>query len=168
MRDAYTVLTDANCAPLRAPPAPVVSSLPARASPTSRPLPAAGIAGYLPYAVGWYRKHFTLTTSPAPPPSTNALWLDLDGVFVESTVYLNGELVGFTNASGGYTQQRYYLPVDALNWTSGADNVLVVRSDATHPSGWVSTVIASVGSLMSPSPPNPRVTSDDHSFRAPF
>lgn len=88
--------------------------------------------GYLPYGVGWYRKHFTLDTTPRPPPSTHALWLDLDGVQTASTVWLNNVTLGMH--ASGYTGQRYWVPVDALNW--GGDNLLAVEADATNPDGW--------------------------------
>lgn len=88
--------------------------------------------GYLPNdGVGWYRRHFSLP--PAAPPPTDALWLELAGVMSSSTVWLNGVLLG--GSQSGYTTQRFWLPVAALNW-GGADNVLAVRSDASPPDSW--------------------------------
>jgi hypothetical protein len=81
--------------------------------------------GFLPFGVGWYRKHFTL-----PPSSQGAAvskWLDFDGVMVSSMVYLNGRFLG--NHSSGYTPFRFELFDEDINWSG--DNVLVVRADAS-------------------------------------
>ena len=53
--------------------------------------------GYFPGGLGWYRKTFTLPSSMAG----KRISLDFDGVFDNSYVYLNGQLLG--NHPYGYT-----------------------------------------------------------------
>ena len=83
--------------------------------------------GYLPYGVGWYRKHMEFP----PLETTDVAWIDFEGIQSESTVWLNGVLLG--THSSGYTPSRYYLNASFL---SPNDNVLVVKADATKPDGW--------------------------------
>jgi beta-galactosidase len=65
---------------------------------------------------------------------TGAAWLDFDGVFRNSTVWLNGEMLG--NHSSGYTSFRYGNVLPLLKTSPSSVNVLVVRADATHMEGW--------------------------------
>ena len=77
--------------------------------------------------VGWYRKVFAL-------PATDAgrrLWLELDGVYRDCTVYVNGWFVG--HHESGYSGVRYDITDVA---TCGGNNVVAVRVDATQPEGW--------------------------------
>eukprot|EP00759_Apiculatamorpha_spiralis_P041426 PhF_6_TR40157/c0_g1_i1/m.59452/K01190/lacZ; beta-galactosidase len=85
--------------------------------------------GYLPFGVGWYRKHFQV---PAGTKSTDVMWIDLDGVQTISTVWLNGVLLGTHNS--GYTPSRYFVNTTLLKLSG--DNVLVIKADATNPDGW--------------------------------
>ena len=78
-------------------------------------------------SIGWYRKVFPLPASDAG----RTIALELDGVFRDATVALNGHLLG-RNASG-YAPARYDIRDVA---TFGGDNVLVVRVDATEHEGW--------------------------------
>ena len=48
--------------------------------------------GYLPFGVGWYRKHLAV---PADA-SGRSMWLDFDGTQAQSTVWLDGKQVGST------------------------------------------------------------------------
>jgi hypothetical protein len=84
--------------------------------------------GYLPYGIGWYRRHFTVPSSAVG----STIWLDFDGVQTTSTVWLNGFLLG--NHTSGYTASRYFLNTSILKF--GGDNLLAVKADATDPDGW--------------------------------
>ena len=50
--------------------------------------PSGAGGGALPGGIGWYRKHFTLD-------KTEKVFLEFDGVYMNSTVYVNGQKVGF-------------------------------------------------------------------------
>ena len=90
--------------------------------------PSASISqGYLPFGVGWYRRHLVLPNAD----KGRAMWLDFDGVMISSQVYLNGRFLG--NHTSGYTPFRFNLSETLLNW-DGAENVLAVRADATSAS----------------------------------
>lgn len=83
--------------------------------------------GSLPVTKAWYRKTFTLPASYRG----KSLWVDFDGVYHNSTVYLNGHKLGFH--AGGYDGFRYDIGLVA---NYGGTNVLAVRVDATKPEGW--------------------------------
>lgn len=87
--------------------------------------------GYLDGGIGWYRKTFTI-------PSTmegKQISIDFDGVYMNSTTYLNGELVG--TFPFGYNAFSYDI-TDKL-YTDGRENVLVVKVNNTQPSSrWYS------------------------------
>ena len=89
--------------------------------------------GYLPYAVGYYRKHLTL---PSEFYSTdNAYFLHFDGVQTTSTVYLDGQLLG-AHASG-YTPFDFELNHTVVKQLTENDGlVLAVEADGTKPDGW--------------------------------
>jgi len=74
--------------------------------------------GCLPGGLGWYRKHFTT-------PSGDRTFIEFDGVYQKSTVYVNGREVGFRPY--GYSSFSYDL-TDFLN-PAGEDNVIAVRAD---------------------------------------
>lgn len=82
--------------------------------------PTAGGGGFFPAGVGWYRKTF----------SSSAAWLgkrvsiEFDGVYRDSTVYLNGHKLG--NQPYGYTSFTYDL---TSNLNFAGQNVLAVRVD---------------------------------------
>ena len=87
------------------------------------------VHGYLPFGIGWYRKHFT------PPASLSAaatMYIDFDGIQTKSQVWLNGEFLGSWDY--GYTGSRYFLDKSVLKL--GESNVLAVRVDCTEPDGW--------------------------------
>ena len=60
-------------------------------------------AGFLPPVSAWYRKHLAVPAAWA----TCTVWLDLDGVMQNSSVYLNGALLGYH--SSGFTAARYFI-----------------------------------------------------------
>jgi len=83
--------------------------------------------GSLPVNTGWYRKTFDL-------PATykgKSLWIDFDGVYRDSMVWLNGHFLG--KHASGYTSFRYHIAKFA---NFGGKNVLAVHVDPTHFEGW--------------------------------
>jgi beta-galactosidase len=88
--------------------------------------------GYFPGGLGWYRKTFTLPASTAGRRVT----VDFDGVYMNSYVYLNGELLG--NHPYGYT--GFSFDVTGKAHTDGhTANVLAVVVQNKQPSSrWYS------------------------------
>ena len=84
--------------------------------------------GSLPTMPAWYRKSFTLPASARG----KAVWIDFDGVYRDSKVYLNGQLLG--EHPSGYTGFRY--DISKLAYYDGASNVLAVHVDPTAQEGW--------------------------------
>ena len=83
--------------------------------------------GSLPKPLGYYRKTFT-------PPETmrgESVWIDFDGVYRNSDVYLNGVRLG--HQSSGYVGFRYDL---SKRLEYGKPNVLAVRVDPRQNEGW--------------------------------
>ena len=80
--------------------------------------PAGVWGGALPGGIGWYRKHFAT-------PAGKCTLLEFDGVYMNSTVYVNGHEVG--NRPNGYSSFCY----DVTQWLrrDGGDNVVAVRVD---------------------------------------
>ncbi|MDQ8734516.1 glycoside hydrolase family 2 TIM barrel-domain containing protein [Paenibacillus sp. LHD-38] len=93
--------------------------------------PSTHEGGYLDGGVGWYRKAFTL-------PSTlenKQLSIDFDGVYMNSTTYLNGQMLG--TYPFGYNAFTY--DITGKVYTDGRENVLVVKVNNTQPSSrWYS------------------------------
>ena len=88
-------------------------------------------AGYLDGGVGWYRKVFILPESL----KGKRISIDFDGVFMDSTTYLNGKLLG--NYPFGYNAFSYDI-TDAV-YTDGRENLLVVKVNNPQPSSrWYS------------------------------
>ena len=76
--------------------------------------------GFLQGGLAWYRKHFTLPTSMAG----QRISVEFDGVYSNSNVYLNGQLLG--NHPYAYTGFSYDLT--GLVHTDGVTpNVIAVR-----------------------------------------
>ncbi|MES1227336.1 MAG: sugar-binding domain-containing protein, partial [Armatimonadota bacterium] len=86
-----------------------------------------GSHGFLPMGLGWYRKSFVVPRTD----KGKKLWIDFDGVFRNSTVWLNGKELGthFT----GYAPFRYDI-TDSVKF--GGRNVLAVKVDARKAEGW--------------------------------
>ena len=85
--------------------------------------PTGGGGGYLPTGIGWYRRTFT-----APEAwRGREVFVDFDGVYMNSDVWLNGHLLG--HRPFGYISFEYNLtPYLKL----GETNVLSVRVDNSH------------------------------------
>jgi beta-galactosidase len=81
----------------------------------------------LPVEPGWYRKVISV---PAADQGRR-LWLEFDGVYRDSQMWLNGHFLG--RHASGYTSFRYDISEVAR---SGAANQLVVRVDPTDFEGW--------------------------------
>ncbi len=89
-----------------------------------------GGGGYLDGGTGWYRKTFTLPASS----SGQKVFVQFDGVYMDSTVYLNGTQVGARPY--GFSSFECDLTAGAK---SGASNVLAVRVNNQQPSSrWYS------------------------------
>ena len=76
---------------------------------------------------GWYRKVFSLPSSD----KGKSLWIDFDGTFRNSMVWLNGHFLG--RHLSGYTSYRYDITQCA---SYGGKNVLVVYVDPSSFEGW--------------------------------
>lgn len=76
--------------------------------------------GALPGGIGWYRKTFT----PALADKGKNTFIDFDGVYWNSTVWINGRLLG--KRPSGYLSFRYDLTPHLLY---GQKNVIAVRVD---------------------------------------
>ncbi len=91
--------------------------------------PAGGGGGYLNGGTGWYRKTFTL-----PASTGQRVFVQFDGVYMDSTVYLNGTQVG----ARPYGFASFECDVTAAA-KFGASNVLAVRVNNQQPSSrWYS------------------------------
>jgi len=98
--------------------------------PFTQSSPAGAGGGYLNGGVGWYRKTFTLPASSAG----QKLFVQFDGVYMDSTVYLNGTQVGARPY--GFSSFECDLTASAK---PGASNVLAVRVNNQQPSSrWYS------------------------------
>jgi beta-galactosidase len=78
-------------------------------------------------SIGWYRRTFELPTTD----SGKRIWLDFDGVFRDTTVWVNGWLVG--RHESGYYPFRYDI-TDIAHF--GGKNVVTVKVDASKFEGW--------------------------------
>jgi beta-galactosidase len=86
----------------------------------SKDNPATPEGGALPGGIGWYRKTFTV-----PAASKGKLvYIDFDGVYQKSDVWINGHHLGFR--PNGYISFRYEL-TPYLNF--GGSNVIAVKVD---------------------------------------
>lgn len=86
----------------------------------SKDNPSGTGGGALPGGIGWYRKAFTVDKAD----QGKRLYIDFDGVYMNSTVYLNGHKLG--TRPYGYISFSYDL-TPYLNWEG--KNVLAVRVD---------------------------------------
>ena len=83
--------------------------------------------GSLPQTTAWYRKTFTIPASA----QGRSIWIDFDGVYHDSKVWLNGNYLG--NWWSGYAGFRYDVSQYAI---AGGTNVLAVHVDPTSDEGW--------------------------------
>jgi beta-galactosidase len=96
----------------------------------SQSSPAGAGGGYLNGGTGWYRKTFTLPASSMG----QKVYIQFDGVYMDSTVYLNGTQVGARPY--GFASFECDLTAAAA---FGASNVLAVRVNNHQPSSrWYS------------------------------
>ena len=91
----------------------------------SRDNPSTPSGGALPGGIGWYRKHFTLPKTVFDPNGQpeKSVFIEFDGVFMHSTVYLNGHALGtrpYGYSSFSYELTQYLVP---------GENVIAVRCD---------------------------------------
>ena len=82
--------------------------------------PSTPSGGALPGGVGWYRKRFT-----TPDISGKVVNVEFDGVFMNSTVYVNGHEVG--HRPYGYSSFSY--DITPYLYADGKENVIAVRCD---------------------------------------
>ncbi len=83
--------------------------------------PSGAGGGALPGGVGWYRKHLHIDRIK---DNTSRWFIDFDGVYMNSTVYINGKKIG--TRPYGYSSFRYEL----TPWLNNdGDNVIAVRVD---------------------------------------
>ena len=83
--------------------------------------PATPGGGALPGGIGWYRKSFPLTEKE----KGNMFFIDFDGVYMDSKVWINGHLLG--RRPYGYISFRYDL-TPYLNYGDSI-NIIAVRVD---------------------------------------
>jgi len=82
--------------------------------------PAGPGGGALPGGIGWYRKHF----NTGRDLQGRHLFVDFDGVYMNSSVYVNGHLLGVRPY--GYASFSY----EITPWlVAGGDNVIAVKVD---------------------------------------
>ena len=93
--------------------------------------PSGAGGGALPGGIGWYRKHFRIEELKNGKTgglqsfhsSTSQYFLEFDGVYMNSTVYVNGHKVGYRPY--GYSSFEY----DITPYLKEGENVVAVRVD---------------------------------------
>lgn len=78
-------------------------------------------------SVGWYRKTFSMPEEDLG----KHIWLQFDGIFRDSRIWVNGFYLG--HEPSGYAAQIYDIS-EYLNY--GGENLICVRADATLEEGW--------------------------------
>ena len=79
-------------------------------------------------SVGWYRRSIEVM----PSDRDKAIWIEFDGVFRDSIVFVNGYVAG--GSASGYAPFQVMIG-DFLDY-SGGPNVIAVRADASLGEGW--------------------------------
>ncbi|MDQ6422163.1 Ig-like domain-containing protein [Paenibacillus sp. LHD-117] len=93
--------------------------------------PATHEGGFLDGGIGWYRKTFKLPESMAG----KSISIDFDGVYMNSSTYLNGQLLG----TYPYGYNAFSYDISDLVYTDGRENVIAVKVNNTQPSSrWYS------------------------------
>ena len=82
--------------------------------------PSGASGGALPGGIGWYRKQFVMDGEATPD---SRYFIEFDGVYMNSTVYVNGEKVGFRPY--GYSSFEY----EITKYLKQGSNVIAVRVD---------------------------------------
>ena len=86
--------------------------------------PAGGRGGFFPTGVAWYRKHFRLPPAAGlPPAARRRIFLEFDGVYMNSDVWINGVPLG--RRPFGYITFGY----DITPHLRSGVNVVAVRVD---------------------------------------
>jgi beta-galactosidase len=85
--------------------------------------PSGNAGGYYPTGIGWYRRHFVFQ----PGWTARVVHLTFDGVHMDASVWVNGELLG--RHPNGFTPFTYDL---TAHLRPGQDNVVAVRVDNSH------------------------------------
>jgi beta-galactosidase len=86
----------------------------------SKDNPATPDGGALPGGIGWYRKAFTIPVSS----KDKKVYIDFDGVYQKSTVWINGHQLGFR--PNGYISFEY----DLTHYLKfGGQNIIAVKVD---------------------------------------
>ena len=93
--------------------------------------PSGAGGGALPGGIGWYRKYFDVKSDRLPggeqssgmKVKTDKLFLEFDGVYMNSTVYVNGHKVGYRPY--GYSSFEY----DITPYVKEGKNVVAVKVD---------------------------------------
>lgn len=78
-----------------------------------------GNGGYLPTGIGWYRRHFNI----ASIRNDQNFWIEFDGVYMNSDVWINGLHVG--KHPYGYTSFHY----DLTPFLKKGENIIAVKVD---------------------------------------
>ena len=82
--------------------------------------PSGAGGGALPGGIGWYRKNLTLT---ADELQNKEIFIEFDGVYMLSEVYVNGILAG--KRPNGYISFRYHISP----YLQAGNNIIAVRVD---------------------------------------
>ena len=85
--------------------------------------PSKAEGGALPGGIGWYRKTFTIPATA----KNKKIYIDFDGVYQRSTVWINGHQLGYR--PNGYISFRYEL-TPYLNF--GGKNMIAVKADNSN------------------------------------
>lgn len=85
--------------------------------------------GCYPAGIGYYRKEFSIPQGD----EGKKISLEFDGIFRNSTVWVNGHLMG--HHLSGYTPSSYDL-TDVLRYGNEGTNVILVKVDARDYEGW--------------------------------
>ena len=85
--------------------------------------PSGAGGGALPGGIGWYRKHFFIEHGTLNMDYLAQFYLEFDGVYMNSTVYVNGQKVGYRPY--GYSSFEY----DITPYVHEGENVVAVRVD---------------------------------------
>jgi beta-galactosidase len=92
-------------------------------NPFSESAATLGRGAYAPSGIAWYRKHFNLDASY----SGKQVYVEFDGIMENSTVYVNGTMLG--HHPYGYVSLRYDMTSSVMFGT--ADNVIAVECDTS-------------------------------------
>jgi beta-galactosidase len=84
--------------------------------------PTGGSGGYLPTGIGWYRKHFQVSSMDL----SKTIRIEFDGVYMNSEVWINGNYLG--KHPYGYTSFEY----DLSSYLRAGENVIAVRVDNSN------------------------------------